>query len=45
MLQCILGTGGIYWPGLALSVGVTAVLLWLGLRVFRGMERSLADFI
>jgi lipopolysaccharide transport system permease protein len=43
---CILGgEGAIYWPGLAVSIAVTAVFLWFGVRQFRKMERSFADLI
>jgi lipopolysaccharide transport system permease protein len=43
---CLLGgESRLYWPGLGLSVAVTAFFLWLGLRQFRKMERSFADLI
>ena len=43
---CLLGgNSAIYWPGFALSVAVSVFFLWLGLRQFRGMERSFADII
>lgn len=43
---CILGGPSlIYWPGLILSMGVTFVLLWLGISQFRRMEKSFADLI
>lgn len=43
---CILsGQSKLYWPGLALSVCVTAFFLWLGISRFRAMERSFADLI
>ena len=35
----------IYLPGFALSCGVIAFFLWLGLRQFRKMERSFADLL
>jgi lipopolysaccharide transport system permease protein len=35
----------IYWPGFGMSVGVVAVLLWLGVRQFRKLEKSFADLI
>lgn len=41
---CILGSAP-YWPGLAVSVAVTSVLLWFGLRRFRQAERSFADLL
>jgi len=43
---CILGNEGQpYLSGLAISVAVIAVLLWLGIRQFRKLERSFADLI
>jgi lipopolysaccharide transport system permease protein len=43
---CVLGEDSrLYWPSLWLSVCVTAVFLWLGVRRFRKMERSFADLI
>jgi lipopolysaccharide transport system permease protein len=43
---CLLGgQSRIYWPGLALSVGIVSVFVWLGVRTFRKMERSFADLI
>jgi lipopolysaccharide transport system permease protein len=43
---CILGgQSSIYWPGFALSLGITAFLLWLGISRFRKMEKSFADLI
>ena len=43
---CLLGGDSrLYWPGLGLSLAVTVVFLWLGLRQFRKMERSFADLI
>ena len=43
---CLLGgESQLYWPGLALSVGVAAFFLWLGIRQFRKMEKSFADLI
>ena len=43
---CILGgQGGLYLPGLAMSAGVTAFFLWLGIRRFRATEKSFADLI
>ena len=43
---CLLGgESQLYWPGLALSLGVTAFFLWLGIRQFRKMEKSFADLI
>ena len=43
---CILGPASqLYLPGLVLSIVVTALLLWLGIRQFRKMESSFADLI
>src|SRR5262249_2670266 len=43
---CLLGGDSqIYWPGLGLSLAVTAFFLWLGLRQFRKMEKGFADLI
>jgi lipopolysaccharide transport system permease protein len=43
---CILGGASpIYWPGFALSLGVVAFFLWLGISQFRKMERTFADLI
>ena len=43
---CILGGNSpIHGPGFALSIGITAVLLWWGIRSFRRTERAFADLI
>lgn len=43
---CLLGgQTPFYWPGFVLSLTVIAVLLWLGVHVFRSMERQFADKI
>jgi len=43
---CILGgQSELYAPGLAISIGVTAFLLWFGIHQFRRMEKSFADLI
>jgi len=43
---CILGgSSPIYWPGFALSLGVVAFFLWLGVSQFRKMETTFADMI
>ena len=43
---CILGgQSQLYLPGLALSLGATALFLWLGIDRFRKMEKSFADLI
>ena len=35
----------LYWPGFATSVIVVFLLLWLGIRQFRRLEKSFADLI
>jgi lipopolysaccharide transport system permease protein len=43
---CLLGgQSQICLPGLAVSVAVMAVMMWLGVRKFRAMEKSFADII
>ncbi len=43
---CILGgQSELYKPGLFMSIGTTALLLWLGIRQFRKTENSFADLI
>ena len=42
---CILGESEIYWPSLALSLTMTLLFLWFGIRQFRSMEKSFADLI
>lgn len=43
---CILGVESpIYWPGFALSIVVVTFFLWLGISIFRKMEKSFADLI
>jgi lipopolysaccharide transport system permease protein len=43
---CLLGGASrIFWPGFALSLGVVAGFLWLGVTRFRKMEKSFADVI
>jgi lipopolysaccharide transport system permease protein len=39
------GPNEIYWPGMAMSVGTTALLLVSGVMYFRKTERSFADII
>jgi lipopolysaccharide transport system permease protein len=39
------GETPLYWPGLVMSLAVSAALLWLGIRKFRRVERSFADLI
>ncbi len=35
----------LYWPGLLVSIAVSALFLWLGVWYFRKMERTFADVI
>jgi lipopolysaccharide transport system permease protein len=43
---CLLGDESkLYLPGFAISLGVVALFVWLGVRKFRKMERSFADII
>jgi lipopolysaccharide transport system permease protein len=43
---CLLGgESGLYLPGLVVSGGMIAMLLWLGFRQFRKTESSFADLI
>ena len=43
---CILGgQSNFYLPGFLLSMIVSALFMWLGIRVFRSMEKSFADLI
>lgn len=43
---CLLGgESQLYFPGLGVSLGVTAFFLWLGIRQFRKLEKSFADLI
>jgi len=43
---CLLrGSVEVYWPGLVLSLALTALLLWSGLRYFRQTEKTFADII
>ena len=39
------GESKLYLPGFALSWGIIAFFLWLGIRQFRKMEKSFADLI
>ena len=39
------GQGGLYLPGLAISIAVAIGFLWFGIRHFRGTEKSFADLI
>jgi len=43
---CILGERSpLYWPGLGLGAASIAVMLWLGLRQFRKLEKGFADLL
>lgn len=43
---CLLrGEADIYWPGFCLSIAVVALLLWLGIHVFRATEKTFADLV
>jgi lipopolysaccharide transport system permease protein len=43
---CILeGNNDLYLPGFLLSLGVSCIFLWFGIRQFRKMENSFADLI
>jgi homopolymeric O-antigen transport system permease protein len=43
---CILGgQSAFYLPGFLVSIAVTLLFLWLGIRKFRSMEKSFADLI
>lgn len=43
---CLLGGAcRLYLPGMFVSVGITALMLWVGVRYFRHTERSFADLV
>jgi lipopolysaccharide transport system permease protein len=43
---CLLGGDTpLYLPGFLLSLGVAALLLWIGIRTFRATERTFADLV
>lgn len=43
---CLLdGQTSVYWPGFVISLVITILFLWLGIRQFRRLERSFADLI
>lgn len=42
---CLLGNTDIYWPGFALSFGISTLLLIYGIHYFRKTERTFADII
>jgi lipopolysaccharide transport system permease protein len=35
----------VYWPGIALSIALTTILLWMAIRYFRATEKTFADII
>lgn len=39
------GQSRMYWPGFVLSVVVSALLFWFGIRQFRNVEKRFADLI
>lgn len=43
---CLLGDASrLYLPGLSASLAVAALMLWVGVKYFRGTERSFADLV
>ncbi|MCR5721788.1 MAG: ABC transporter permease [Lachnospiraceae bacterium] len=42
---CLTGTGTIYWPGMLYSIGLTVVLLILGLIMYGRAEKSFIDIV
>jgi len=42
---CIGADSSLHLSALAISLAVTTLLLWLGIRVFRGTEKSFADIV
>jgi homopolymeric O-antigen transport system permease protein len=42
---CLLDGSPLYWPSLALSLGVTGIFVWWGVRQFHAMEATFADII
>jgi lipopolysaccharide transport system permease protein len=43
---CILGSQSqLYMPGFLLSMGIAFFFVWLGIRKFRRLEKSFADYI
>lgn len=42
---CIGAESSLHFQALAISLAVSGALLWLGLRVFRGTEKSFADVV
>lgn len=42
---CILGQTAFYWPGFLIGLTESLLVLWLGIRQFRKVEKSFADLI
>lgn len=43
---CLLGDAcRLYLPGMFVSLGITALMMWVGIRYFRRTERSFADLV
>ena len=42
---CIGAENSLHAPSLVLSIAMSGLLLWLGIRVFRGMEKTFADMV
>ena len=42
---CIGAEKSLHMPALLISLAVSVLLLWLGIRIFRGMEKSFADIV
>ena len=42
---CIGAEKSLHVPALLISLAVSVLLLWLGIRIFRGMEKSFADIV
>ena len=35
----------VYWPGVGISIAISALLFWIGLSQFRAMQNTMADYI
>lgn len=42
---CILGQTAFYWPGFLIGLTESLLVLWIGIRQFRKVEKSFADLI
>lgn len=42
---CILGQTEFYWPGFLIGLFESLIILWIGIRQFRKVEKSFADLI